>query len=195
MKKNYSFVNIILPQEQYVEKREYDGMTIVLLDATMDGDMYRCVECSVPTSEYDASEVLDAYKTWKANMEAMRLRQAKGAKIAEIEAYDTSSAINDFTLNGKHRWLPMEKRQGIAYSIEALKKEGHADVTIWFDTNSVIMPVDKALDMLNKIEVYAKETNNVTHQHKAKVEAMTSIVEVEAFDVKAGYPSKVEYSL
>lgn len=190
----YSFVKMVVPKDKYEEKREFDGLTIVLLDAVEDGEVYKSVECSVPTSKYDAEEMMKAYKKWKEHMETIMLKQAKRQKIAEIEAYDTSDKVNDFILNGVHRWLPVEKRQSIAYSAEALQKEGHDSTTIWFDTDSVVIPLDKALDLLGKIEVYAKETNNVTHKHKAEVESLTSILMVEAFDVKADYPSKIEYT-
>lgn len=190
----YSFVKMVVPKDKYEEKREFDGLTIALLDAVENGEVYECVECSVPTPKYDAEEMVKAYKKWKERMEYIRIKQAKRQKIAEIEAYDQSDAVNGFILNGVHRWLPIDKRQSIAYSAEALKKEGHDSITIWFDTDSVVMPLDKALDLLGKIEVYAKTTNNVTHQHKADVESLTSILMVEAFDAKAGYPDKVKYT-
>lgn len=56
------------------------------------------------------------------------------------------------------------------------------------------MNIDNALHMLKKLEVYAKQTNNVTHQHKAEVMALTSIEDVEAYDVTKGYPEKLVFS-
>ena len=46
----------------------------------------------------------------------------------------------------------------------------------------------------HKLEVYAKQTNNVTHQHKAEVMAPTSIEEVEAYDITKDYPEKLVFS-
>lgn len=195
MKKNYSFVNIIVPQEQYVEKREYDGMTIVLLDATKDGDMYRCVECSVPTSEYDASEVLEAYKAWKAKMEVMRLRQAKGAKIAEIEAYDTSSSVNGFKLNGMVVWLDKATRVGLMNSTTIAKDMGNKTTDLWLNGYHLTVDCDKAIALLSALEMYALECFNVTASHKKAVEGMDSIEEVEKFDVTDGYPTQLEMSV
>ena len=42
--------------------------------------------------------------------------------------------------------------------------------------------------MLKKLEVYTKQTNNVTYQHKAEVMTLTSIEEVEAYDIIKDYP-------
>lgn len=195
MKKNYSFVNIIVPQEQYVEKREYDGMTIILLDATKDGDMYRCVECSVSTSEYDASEVLEAYKAWKAKMEAMRLRQAKGAKIAEIEAYDTSSAVNGFKLNSMVVWLDKATRVGLMNSTTIAKDMGNKTTDLWLNGHHLTVDCDKAIALLSALEMYALECFNVTASHKKAVEGMESVEEVEKFDVTDGYPTQLEMSV
>lgn len=45
--------------------------------------------------------------------------------------------------------------------------------------------------ILKKLEVYAEQTNNVTHQHKAEVIALISIEEVEAYDIIKDYPDKL----
>ena len=45
--------------------------------------------------------------------------------------------------------------------------------------------------MLKKLEVYAKQTNNIIHQHKAEVIALTSIKEVEVYDITKDYPEKL----
>ena len=56
------------------------------------------------------------------------------------------------------------------------------------------MNIDNALYMLKELEVYAKQTNNVTHQHKAEVMSLTSIEEVEAYDITKDYPEKLVFS-
>ena len=45
--------------------------------------------------------------------------------------------------------------------------------------------------MLKKLEIYAEQTNNVTYQHKAEVMTLTSIEEVEAYDITKDYPDKL----
>ena len=50
------------------------------------------------------------------------------------------------------------------------------------------MNIDNALYMLKELKVYSKQTNNVAHQHKAEVIALTSIEEVEAYDIIKDYP-------
>lgn len=126
--------------------------------------------------------------------EKEKLEQAKADKIAEIEQYDNSPSVNSFTLNGKERWLKNDLRRSLSYSTNILKEDGEKTVDIWFDTECETMNIDNALYMLKELEVYAKQTNNVTHQHKAEVMALTSIEEVEAYDITKDYPEKLVFS-
>lgn len=125
--------------------------------------------------------------------EGKTLEEAKEMLLAEIVAYDTSSAVNSFILNGVPRWLNLDKRQSIAYSAKILKEKGHDSITIWFDTDKVVLPIDDAISLLDTLEVYAKTTNNVTHEHMLTVDGLSDIEEVHNFDVTAGYPRKVDY--
>lgn len=42
------------------------------------------------------------------------LAQAKSAKLAAIESYDRSNAVNSFTIGGAPMWLTVEEREKIA---------------------------------------------------------------------------------
>lgn len=150
-----------------------------------------CVVCN-PTEDMLKAAGYEEYHEPEPTDEE-KLEQAKQQKIAEIEAYDTSSAVNSFILNGVPRWLNLDKRQSIAYSAKILKVKGHDSVTIWFDTDKVVLPIDDAISLLDTLEVYAKTTNNVTHEHMLTVDGLSDIEEVHNFDVTAGYPRKVDY--
>lgn len=150
-----------------------------------------CVVCN-PTEDMLRQAGYEEYKE-PVPTESEKLEQAKADKIAEITAYDTSSAVNSFILNGVPRWLNLDKRQSIAYSAKILKEKGHDSITIWFDTDKVVLPIGDAISLLDTLEVYAKTTNNVTHEHMLTVDWLSDIEEVRNFDVTAGYPSKVDY--
>lgn len=150
-----------------------------------------CVVCN-PTEDMLKAAGYEEYHEPEPTDEE-KLEQAKQQKIAEIEAYDTSSAVNSFILNGVPRWLNLDKRQSIAYSAKILKEKGHDSITIWFDTDKVVLPIDDAISLLDTLEVYAKTTNNVTHEHMLTVDCLSDIEEVHNFDVTAGYPRKVDY--
>ena len=148
---------------------------------------------SNPTDEY---LIAAGYKEYQEPVptEAEKLEWAKADKIAEIEQYDNSPSVNFFTLNGKERWLKNDLRRSLSYSTNILKEGGEKTVDIWFDTDCETMDIDNALYMLKELEVYAKQTNNVTHKHKAEVMALTSIEEVEAYDITKDYPEKLVFS-
>ena len=150
-----------------------------------------CVVCN-PTEDMLKAAGYEEYHEPERTDEE-KLEQATQQKIAEIEAYDTSSAVNSFILNGVPRWLNLDKRQSIAYSAKILKEKGHDSITIWFDTDKVVLPIDDAISLLDTLEVYAKTTNNVTHEHMLTVDGLSDIEEVHNFDVTAGYPRKVDY--
>lgn len=151
-----------------------------------------CVVCN-PTEDMLRQA---GYKEYQEPVptEEEKLNTAKQNKIYEIEQYDTSSKVNSFTLNGKERWLKSDLRRSLSYSTNILKEDGEKTVDIWFDTECETMDIDNALYMLKDLEVYAKQTNNVTHHHKAEVMALTSIKDVEAYDVTKGYPEKLVFS-
>lgn len=151
-----------------------------------------CVVCN-PTEDM---LIKAGYKEYQEPVptEAEKLNIAKQNKLYEIEQYDNSPSVNSFTLNGKERWLKNDLRRSLSYSTNILKEDGEKTVDIWFDTECETMNIDNALYMLKTLEVYAKQTNNVTHQHKAEVIALTSIEEVESYDITKGYPEKLVFS-
>lgn len=151
-----------------------------------------CVVCN-PTEDM---LIKAGYKEYQEPVpsEAEKLNTAKQNKLYEIEQYDNSSSVNSFTLNSKERWLKNDLRRSLSYSTNILKEVGEKTVDIWFDTECEIMDIDNTLYLLKTLEVYAKQTNNVTHQHKAEVMALTSITEVESYDITKGYPAKLVFS-
>lgn len=190
-----NFIKTFIPQGQYRQKYEYGNMVVYHINAEYNKEMnaYECYECTLPIATFDETKVRDAFAQFSAKMDAMKLEAAKAEKIAEITTYDKSSAVNSFLLDDKQRWLDIDLRRSLSYSTNILKDDGEKTVDIWFDTECETMNIDNALYMLKELEVYAKQTNNVTHQHKAEVMALTSIEDVEAYDVTNGYPEKLVF--
>lgn len=201
-----NFIKTIIPKGVFKKQYELGSLMIYHIGEVLNEEMgaYDCYECSMAISSFNEEEVKSAFGEYVKDIKEVELAQAKQQKLAEIEAYDQSEAVNSFLLNGKARWLNVSKRQSIAYTAKILKEKGYDSVTIWFEgdgtpsgegkTESEAIPIDQALDMLNTLEIYAKETNNVTHQNKAEVQGMEDIGEVQAFDVTKGYPTKLEYN-
>lgn len=57
---------------------------------------------------------------------------------------------------------------------------------------SFTMPCAQAEMLMRSIENYAYECFNVTAAHKVAVSELTSIEEVEKYDITAGYPAQLK---
>ena len=121
------------------------------------------------------------------------LARAKANKIAELEAYDASDAVNSFTVNGKEMWLDAATRQQLRISLDAMKAAGRETVTKWFDGVEYTFPTDTWFFMLGQVEVYAADALNVTEAHKAAILSLATVEEVSAYDFAVGYPEKLNF--
>ena len=192
-----NFIKTFIPQGDFREKYEHGGMMVRHLAAVLDEKMgaYECYECTVPIGEYDEGEIQKAFIEFTAKIDALKLKQAKVEKIAEITAYDTSDKVNGFVLNGLLVWLDKATRVGLMNSTTIAKAAGQQTTTLWLGDVKLEVDCDKAIQLLSALEMYALECFNVTSAHKAAVTDLKTIKEVEAFDVTADYPKQLEMKL
>lgn len=127
----------------------------------------------------------------KKKYEGKTIEEAKEMLLAEIDAYDTSSAVNGFALNGTVVWLDKATRVGLMNSTSITKAMGQATTTLWLGESKMEVPCDTAIQLLSALEMYALECFNVTAAHKKAVSELTSIEEVEKYDITAGYPAQL----
>ena len=124
-----------------------------------------------------------------------RLNLVKSNIIRLIGQYDTSKAVNSFVLDGKEMWLPKDTRVGLRNSVSVEKDAGRTETTLWYGGASYVVPIDMALALLSRLELYALTCYNVTESHKASVMAMDNVEDVTAYDYKTGYPDRMVVSL
>ena len=163
------------------------------------GDTYMSEIYCAKDAELQDYEVV-AYSDYlraenKKKYEGKTLEEAKEMLLAEIDAYDTSSAVNGFILNGLLVWLDKATRVGLMNSTTITKAAGQKTTTLWLKGIKLVVDCDKAIQLLSALEMYALECFNVTASHKAAVSELTTIEEVEAYDYKAGYPKMLEMSV
>lgn len=188
-----NFVKTFVSKDQYKEKEEREGVCIVHLDGVLNEELgaYECVECSMPVSEYSEAAVNEAYAAWKAATANRGLARAKREILKKIEDYDTSSAVNGFILNGERVWLDFELRDRVYQGNERLQRIGRTDTTLWLGYHCFNLSIEQAQNIISHIEAYAKDCYNVTAAHKKAVSELTTIEEVEKFDITAGYPAQL----
>lgn len=165
--------------KQYINDNNeyYDGISVVIGDT-------RYVS---PSEEL----ILQAGYHKVEEPQADPLELARGNKLMAIEDYDQSDNVNQFYLGGVPMWLDAPTRQQLRISIEAYQATGAETVTKWFGGQQFTFPTSAWLQMLNALEVYAAEALNVTEAHKAAVMAMDNVEDIEAYDITAGYPQKL----
>lgn len=171
------------------------------------GDTYTSEIYCAKDAELQGYEVV-AYSDYlraenKKKYEGKTLEEAKEMLLAEIDAYDNSSSVNGFILNGMLiPWSKddpdspnVEKRMGLRQNIADKVALGEKNISIWLKGMSFTMPCAQAEVLMRSIENYAYECFNVTASHKQAVSELTTIEEVIAYDYKTGYPKMLEMSV
>lgn len=118
------------------------------------------------------------------------LQEAKDEKIEAIVQYDISDNVNSFVVNGEYGWIYKADRVGLMNSTRIEKSKGKTNTYLWFNNTKLTINCDTLIDMLETLEEYALECYNVTEQHKADVLGLSTIADVEAYDITADYPIK-----
>ena len=159
------------------------------------GDTYTSEIYCAKDAELQDYEVV-AYSDYlraenKKKYEGKTLEEAKEMLLAEIDAYDKSSAVNGFALNGAVVWLDKATRVGLMNSTSITKAMGQPTTTLWLGESKMEVPCDTAIQLLSALEMYALECFNVTAAHKVAVSELTTIEEVEKYDITAGYPAQL----
>ena len=126
---------------------------------------------------------------------AQRLREAKNIKLSEIESYDESPEVNGIIVNSNRVWIPADKRAILKTSVDAYKALGIETITKVWEGIEYTATADEWLLMIAKVEVYASECYNTTARHKAAVEALGNIDDVEEYDYTLNYPNMLEFNI
>lgn len=192
----YTFIKTRVPVKGYKPVETVGDMVHARFGREIiDADTYACAETMASADKFNAEDAEEAYKKWKATLAASEVRQAKDAKTREIEAYDTSTSVNGFKLNGNAFWLDKATRVGLMNSTTIAKNMGSETTDLWLGEVKLTIDCDKVIRLLGGIEMYALECFNVTARHKAEVNDLKTVAEVEAYDVTEGYPKQLEITI
>lgn len=124
------------------------------------------------------------------------LKESENDKINEINAYDTSSAVNEFFIGENALWIDCGTRAVLVNRFAVEKAAGKTTTTLWDSQDrSYTLPIETAEQMLDAVEMYAAESYDVTAQHRAAVRQLTTIEAVDAYDYTQGYPEKLHFNI
>ena len=132
----------------------------------------------------------------KITNEEEALAAIKADLIAQITAYDTSSAVNGFLLNGSVEWIDIELRMKLcSRTLPEEKKAGNTSTVLWLGNKPYELPIETIEQIMHEIEIYAKACLDVTNSHKAKVLTLSDVSALVAYDYTAGYPEKLSFNI
>lgn len=127
------------------------------------------------------------------------LEKAKASKIAELEAYDDSDAVNGFEVvkDGQAitAWIEPEKRSNYRGSLEDCVLLGVTDIEVPIAGMLIPMTVADARVKLAQVQLYADRCTIVTEGHKYAINALETVEHVEAYDFTVGYPDKLTFDV
>jgi len=129
--------------------------------------------------EVDAESVKDAGPTAEE-----LLAQAKAIKIDQIRAYNDSSAVNSFCVNGNPMgWLNPTQRMNYRQTVEAAQRKGMTIIPFM----GVNIPVATVLSAIDDLDIYAWAQTQCNEICIKAVNALTTVEEVEAYDFKDAF--------
>lgn len=177
------------------------------------GDAYSTDEMQAVVNNYQQDSTKEEYAAEYNEMQAWRKKAKEVARavvygdndtnleyvrekvLEKITAYDASSSVNSFSLNGASVWLDKATRVGLMNSTTIAKSMGSETTTLWLGEAKLEVECDKAIQLLSALEMYALECFNVTAAHKKAVSELESVEDVLAYDYTSGYPSQLEMSV
>lgn len=121
------------------------------------------------------------------------LERAKRDKRNELMRYDSSDAVNSFSISDMSMWLDKATRAGLKLRFEAEKASGAESTTLWHEGMQFPLPIDTAFQMLYALELYASACYDNTQKHLAAIDALATREDIEAYDFTTGYPPKLEF--
>ena len=142
----------------------------------------------------EAMILADGWEIYVAPVYEPTLEDIKARKVEEILAYDSSEAVNEFSMGGLPIWLDKATRAGLLLRFEAEAKAGRTSTTLWYNGLPFTLPLTYAQEILIALELYASACYDNTQSHIAEVQKLDSKEAVESYDYTTGYPKKLAFN-
>ena len=121
------------------------------------------------------------------------LNDAKERILNELYSYHSSSDINVFYIGDSPLWLDKNLRAELKNRFDAEVKNGKTETVIWYDNTPFVFSLDKAIQMLCDLEVYASECYDNTQTHIINIKKMNNLEGIESYNFKNGYPEILKF--
>lgn len=119
------------------------------------------------------------------------LEKAKSEKLSELDAYDASESVNGFRIGNQVMWLEPNERANYLLTLQGALEMGVETIPFMGYT---IHTAD-AIRAIKAVNLYAMQCVGVTAQHRANIEALTTVKTVNEYDFTEGYPEQIVIKL
>ena len=126
---------------------------------------------------------------YEATIEEIRVQ-----KLDELRLFDSSQIVNQFSIDNVFGWLNKSTRVGLMNSINIEKEAGRSETSIWIGDIKFVLSIERAIDMLQQLELYALACFETTQKHTKAISQLETKEEIEAYNFKTGYPRKLNFS-
>lgn len=124
------------------------------------------------------------------------LVDAKREMLNKISNYDISENVNGFTINHTMvAWFSVQERLNYKQSIESAKLLGIDKLSFFVGDAMLEISPAMAEQMLAALQLYADSCYIVTKQHQLTVQKLETIEDVDNYDYKSGYPTRLNFDL
>lgn len=133
---------------------------------------------------------------WNLGVIERNIEDVRRLKLLELNAYDNSSYVNNFTINNIiSAWFTPTERSNYSNSIQAAKLLGQEILIFAIGENILQVPTEKAELMLAAIQLYADSCYMITKQHEIAINKLDSIEAIDNYDITTLYPEKLNFNL
>ena len=151
-----------------------------------------CKTIQMPNGQWvsNPSQEQIAEAGWRVVVPPERtLEVAKREMVSALEAYDQSDAVLSFSLYGRDMWINPTERTNYLMTVNAAESMGLSTVPF----HGMRVTTNDAKGILNAVALYAMQVMAVTDAHLDAINALATIEEVDAYDFKTGYPTKLSF--
>lgn len=125
----------------------------------------------------------------------MTIEYVRENRIKHLLEFDSSSFVNQFTVNDYPIWLDKATRAGLKLRVEAELMNEKQETTLWYDNVEFKLPTEYAQQILYKIEMYASECYDNTQRHISNILKLESIEDINNYNITEGYPARLAFNL
>lgn len=122
------------------------------------------------------------------------IEETRAQKLDELRLFDSSKTVNQFSIDNVFGWLSKSTRVGLVNSINIEKEAGRSETSIWIGDTKFVLSIERAIDMLQQLELYALACYDTTQRHINAINQLETKEEIEAYNFKTGYPGKLNFS-